>query len=138
MTGADREFVRRLGKFLVVGVSGALVNNLTLFTFYQLLRIPLVLASSVAVLVSIANNFVWNDRWTFKQRHGVVSSAMRRFARFGAASLGGLVLTTGTLWLLVNEVGLNYLVANLLAIGAGTASNFVINSRWTYGKAAEA
>ena len=137
MTGADREFIRRLGQFLVVGASGVLVNNLTLFTLYQFLRLPLVFASSVAVLLSIGNNFVWNDRWTFKQRHGALSSAMRRFARFGAASFGGLVLTTGTLWLLVNEAGLNYLVANLLAIGAGTASNFVINSRWTYGKAAD-
>ena len=135
MSGADQGFVRRLGKFLVVGASGVAVNNAALFTLYQLLRSPLIVASMVAVVLSIGNNFIWNDRWTFVQHHGAYSSAIRRFARFGLASLSGLMLTTASLWLLVNAFGLHYLVANLLAIGAGTVSNFVINSRWTYGKA---
>ena len=136
MSGADREFVRRLGKFLVVGASGMAVNNAALFTLYQLLRVPLLGASALAVALSIVNNFIWNDRWTFAQRHTTAAAAMHRFARFGLASLGGLVLTTLTLWLLVNNVGLHYLVANLIAIGAGTASNFLLNSKWTYGRAA--
>jgi dolichol-phosphate mannosyltransferase len=138
MIGADREFVRRLSKFLVVGASGVVVNNVTLFTLYQFLRFPLVLASGAAAVVAIGNNFLWNDRWTFAQQHTAMSAAIRRFARFGVASLGGLVLTTLTLWLLVNEFGLHYLIANLVAISAGTASNFLINSRWTYGKATTA
>jgi len=133
MTGADRESVRRLGKFLVVGASGVVVNNAALFTFYQLLRFPLVGASTAAVVLAIVNNFFWNDRWTFEQHPGAFSSAMRRFIRFGLASFGGLVLTTVTLWLLVTDLGLHFLVANLIAAGAGTASNYVLNSRWTYG-----
>ena len=137
MSGANQGFIRRLGKFLVVGASGVVVNNAALFTLYQILRIPLIAASIVAVALSIANNFVWNDRWTFSQPQSAFSVAIQRFARFGLASLGGLVLTTLSLWLLVNEVGLHYLVANVFAVGAGTVSNFVINSRWTYGKAIE-
>jgi putative flippase GtrA len=35
MSAADREFVQRLGKFLVVGASGVVVNNAALFTLYQ-------------------------------------------------------------------------------------------------------
>ena len=134
MSAADREFVRRLGRFLVVGASGVVVNNAALFTFYQLLRFPLVIASTVAVILSIINNFVWNDRWTFQQRHSAHSLAIRRFVRFGAASLGGLVLTTLMLWLLVNYLGVQYLVANLCAIGAGMACNFIAQSTWTYGR----
>jgi dolichol-phosphate mannosyltransferase len=133
MTGADWEFVRRLGKFLVVGASGVVVNNAALFTLYQVLRLPLVGASTAAVALSIVNNFIWNDRWTFEQHNGAFSSGMRRFARFGVASFGGLVLTTLTLWLLVNELGVHYLVANCIAAGAGAASNYLVNTRWTYG-----
>ena len=133
MTGADREFVRRLGKFLVVGASGVVVNNAALFTLYQLLRVPLVGASTAAVALSIVNNFIWNDRWTFEQQHSAFSSAMRRFVRFGVASFGGLVLTTVMLWLLVNDLGFHYLVANLIAAGAGAATNYLVNARWTYG-----
>jgi dolichol-phosphate mannosyltransferase len=132
MSAADREFVQRLGKFLVVGASGVVVNNAALFTLYELLRFPLVVASSVAVVLAVVNNFIWNDRWTFEQHDSRLSLATRRFVRFGVASFGGLLLTTLTLWLLVNELGLHYLVANLIAAGAGAASNYVVNSRWTY------
>jgi putative flippase GtrA len=31
-----------------------------------------------------------------------------------------------------NELGLHYLLANLIAAGAGAASNYLINARWTY------
>jgi dolichol-phosphate mannosyltransferase len=137
MSGADQEFVRRLGKFLVVGASGLVVNNAALFTFYQVFRVPLVLASALAVVLAIVNNFVWNDRWTFQRHDSAFWVAIRRFVRFGAASCGGLVLTTLTLWLLVNNLGFQYLVANVIAVGAGTASNFLLNTRWTYGRAVD-
>ena len=134
MSVAHRELTQRLGKFLVVGASGVVVNNAALFTFYQLLRLPLVLASCAAVALAVVNNFVWNDRWTFEQQYGPVSLAIRRFARFGVASLGGLLLTTAMLWVLVNELGLHYLVANLIAAGAAAVSNYLVNARWTYGR----
>jgi dolichol-phosphate mannosyltransferase len=137
MSATDQEHVRRLGKFLVVGASGLVVNNAALFTFYQLFRLPLVVASVVAVVLAIINNFVWNDRWTFEQHNSALSVAVRRFVRFGAASCGGLVLTTLTLWLLVNNLGFQYLLANVVAVGAGTASNFLLNTRWTYGRAVD-
>jgi dolichol-phosphate mannosyltransferase len=121
-----------MGKFLVVGASGVVVNNAALFTLYQVLRWPLVVASVVAVGLAILNNFVWNDRWTFAQHHRPVSLATRRFIRFGLASGAGLLLTTVTLWLLVNALGLHSLVANLIAAGAGAASNYLVNARWTY------
>jgi dolichol-phosphate mannosyltransferase len=138
MSAADRGFVQKMGKFLVVGASGVVVNNAALFTFYQLLRCPLLVASSAAVALAVVNNFIWNDRWTFEQHEGPLSVAMRRFVRFGVASSGGLVLTTLMLWVLVNEVGLHYLVANLIAAATGAASNYVVNARWTYGQGARA
>jgi dolichol-phosphate mannosyltransferase len=132
MSGADRELVVRLGKFLVVGGTGFAVNSAILFTLYQLLRFPLVIASFVAVTVAICNNFLWNDRWTFDQHHSPDSPLTGRLARFGLVSLGSLVLSSLALWTLVTYAGVHYLLANLIAIGAGSASNFIVNSRWTY------
>ena len=71
MSGADRELVRRLGKFPVVGASGVAVNKAALFTFYQLLRLPLVVAWTATVVLWIviaagagaASNDVVNARW---------------------------------------------------------------------------
>jgi dolichol-phosphate mannosyltransferase len=137
MSGADRELVTRLGKFLVVGGTGFVVNNIVLFALYQLLRFPLAVASISAVIVAICNNFVWNDRWTFDQPRSPVSSLAPRLARFGLVSLASLVVTSVTLWALVTYFGTHYLVANMIAVGAGSGSNFLGNLRWTYRRAAQ-
>jgi len=135
MSGANRELVSRLGKFLVVGSTGAVVNNAALYAFYQQLRLPLIMASALAVSLAIANNFVLNDRWTFSDNHQ--SATLRRFVQFGVASLGGLALTTLTLWLLVTFLNVQYVIANTIGIAVGTASNLIASMTWTWAQSGE-
>jgi dolichol-phosphate mannosyltransferase len=128
----DRELVSRLGKFLVVGCAGLIVNDAALYTFYQLLRLPLIVASTLAVTFAIGNNFILNDRWTFKgYRDGAFG---RAFVRFVVVSIGSLAINTVALWLLVTFLGLHFLLANVLGTGLGSASNFAANSSWTWGR----
>ena len=105
-----------------------LVNSLALFLLFQGVHFPLVVASILSNELAIANNFCWNDRWTFR----CTQFSLRRFARFNLVSLGGLVITTGILWILVRQLGLYYLIANLLSIALTTAWNFMANSLWTW------
>jgi putative flippase GtrA len=119
---------RALPRFLVVGSSGVLVNSMALFALYQLLGLPLLLASALAIELAIASNFVWNDRWTFGQQR----PSLGRFARFNLVSLASLLITTTTMWLLVQRLGVHYLLANLAGITLATAWNFVINFEWTW------
>jgi len=120
--------VNALPRFLVVGASGVLVNSLALYALYQLLHVPLALASPLAVEVAIVNNFVWNDRWTFRRARPTLA----RFARFNVVSMLGMLITTITIWLLVHQIGLHYLLANLAGISLATACNFAINTEWTW------
>jgi dolichol-phosphate mannosyltransferase len=120
--------MRRLGKFLLVGATGLALNTVVLVFLFQGLHLPLVVASALAVECAIANNFWWNDRWTFARRRPSVG----RFVRFNLVSLAGLTLTTATAWLLVQEVGLHYLLANLAGVGLATLANFVANAAWTW------
>ncbi len=127
----ERARLTRLGRFLVVGGTGVLVNSLSLLVLFQWAHLALVLASALAAELAIVNNFWWNDRWTFKR----TQLSWQRFARFNLVSLAGLVITTGTLWVLVRQLGVYYLTANLLGIAVATAWNFVANSLWTWGGA---
>ncbi len=127
----ERTGLTRVSKFLVVGGTGVLVNSLALLLLVQWAHLPLVLASALAAELGIVNNFYWNDCWTFRR----TQLSWSRFARFNLVSLGGLVITTGTLWVLVDHLGLYYLAANLLGITLATAWNFAINSWWTWGGA---
>lgn len=108
-----------------------LVNSLALLLLFQWVHLPLVVASVLSAELAIVNNFWWNDRWTFKR----TQLSWQRFARFNLVSLAGLVITTGTLWVLVRQLGVYYLTANLLGIAVATAWNFVANSLWTWGGA---
>lgn len=99
-----------------------------LFLLYQLAGMPFVLASALSVELAIASNFVWNDRWTFQR----TSRSLARFAKFNLVSLGGLLVTTGTAYLLVQQGGVHYLLANLAGIGLAALCNFVANVAWTW------
>ncbi len=123
----------RLAKFLVVGGTGVVLNNVALYAFYQLLRLPLVVASALAVTLAIANNYLLNDRWTFSRQ----AASLRRFLRFTLVSLVGLIVTTATLWALVTLLGVHYLVANVVGIALGTGSNFLGNLNWTWSGSGE-
>jgi putative flippase GtrA len=124
-----RPLLIRLSKFMLVGGTGVLVNNLALLILFQWVHLPLLVASVLASELAIINNFYWNDRWTFKRTR----ISLSRFARFNLVSLSGLLITTGTLWVLVTHLGLNYLLANLLGISLAMVWNFVVNSLWTWG-----
>ena len=127
----ERASLTRLGKFLVVGGTGVLVNSLALLILFQWAHLLLLVASVLSAELGIINNFYWNDRWTFKR----TQLSLRRFARFNLVSLAGLVITTGTLWVLVCHLGVYYLAANLLGIALATIWNFAANSLWTWGGA---
>jgi putative flippase GtrA len=118
----------RLSKFALVGGSGALLNTAVLVLLYQRVHLPLLVASALAVELSIVHNFVWNDRWTFAQQRW----SFQRLARFNAVSLGGLSVTAATLWTLVNYLGAPYIWANLVGIGFAMLWNFTLNSLWTW------
>ncbi len=126
----DPGLAGKLVMFLVVGGSGVVVNSVALVVLYEYLRLPLVAASALAVETAIASNFLLNDRWTFGRRR----LSIHRFGKFNAVSLGGLVITTTTLWLLVNLFNMPYLLANLLGISLSTAWNFIVNVLWTWGQ----
>ena len=104
------------------------MNSAALFVLHDLLDLSLLVSSPIAVEFAIVNNFFWNNLWTFRTQ----SAGLGRFAKFNLVSLGGLVITTIVLNLLVEYAGMFYLVANLIAIGIATGWNFVVNFFWTW------
>jgi putative flippase GtrA len=124
----------RLGRplrFGLVGISGLVVNTAVLWALVRLAGLPLLVASALASEVAILNNFMLNDRWTFRTaRPG--HSFGQRFLRFNGTALGGMALTMLVLAILTHYSPLPLLLANLLAIGSAIGWNYIANSRWTW------
>ncbi|HUX86454.1 MAG TPA: GtrA family protein [Chloroflexota bacterium] len=118
----------RLFRFGVVGVSGVVVNLVFIRLFFGQFHWTPSLAAALASEFAVVNNFFWNNWWTFGQQ----TFSPRRFVRFNVASLGGLAITTAVFTILVESLGMYYLIANLIAIGAATSWNFLASVFWTW------
>lgn len=126
--------LRRLGqplRFGVVGLSGVVVNSAVLWLLVKRLGLAVPLGSGVASEVAIISNFLLNDRWTFRATPGR-DRWWQRFLRFNGVALGGLLITAALLTLLTAYLHLALLPANLVAVGAATGWNYIVNSRWTW------
>jgi dolichol-phosphate mannosyltransferase len=120
----------RFSRFAAVGLSGVVVDMTVLWLLRGRLGWPLTAAKLVAAETAMANNFLWNDLWTFgdvarQQGHGW--NRLRRFAKFNAICAAGLALSVGLLDMQVGIFGINPYVANAVAIAVTTGWNFWMN-----------
>lgn len=119
----------RLAKFAAVGSSGILVNNVALYVFNKILRIPVYAASPAAIEISIINNFVLNDVWTFRDlRSG--PWPLRLLKYHAAVGLGSLV---NYVTVLAAHQILGIIEANTLGIFLGFVANYMVSSEFVWG-----
>ena len=118
----------QLGKFLLVGLSGYVVN-LAVFTFsIGVLNVHHIAAATLAFLVAVTNNFWWNRHWTFDAKHG---HAGFQAARFFAVSVAALVINLVVLELLVRS-GMADIPSQAIAVAVAMPFNFIGNKLWTF------
>ncbi len=124
-----QRFARPL-RFGVVGLSGIVVNSAILWVLVRELHVAVMLGSMLATEAAILSNFLLNDYWTF--RGASERPLMQRLLRFNGVALGGMAITAAILTALASYTHLHLLIANVLAVGAATGWNYVVNSRWTW------
>ena len=92
------------------------------------------IASLISIELSVINNFIWNDLWTWGDRPKSGGwGYFRRLMKYNlstsvAAVIGNLII----LAVLKEHFGWNYLLANLVGIGVGIVINYFMNDRWTF------
>ncbi|GEJ59395.1 GtrA family protein [Anaeromyxobacter diazotrophicus] len=135
----------RFARFVAVGASGVAVNLGALALLAGALRVREVVASALAIELSILWNFALNDAFTYRDRNaGASAGRAGRVLRYNAVSLVGLALQLGTFVLLrvllLKALGreslgpLRYL-AQLAGIALATLWNFTGNLRFTWRQA---
>jgi dolichol-phosphate mannosyltransferase len=126
----------RFWKFALVGISGVLVNMLTLITLVEYFDASPTIAWMVAVGVSILSNFLLNSSFTWRDiRH---SSRIHFFLR-GALAYPVAIVALGAnfavYYPLIKYVSADfpyYAIAAFLGIIAGTSTNFILSSRFVF------
>jgi putative flippase GtrA len=114
--------------FNIVGIMGAFVQLSFLSVLIKFLRFDYFTATGLAVEAAILHNFLWHERWTWAERIKTEKkNCWKRLLSFN--------LTTGAISIMQNlilmrifmdQLKLNFLYANFLAIVSCSLFNFFI------------
>ena len=122
-------------KFATVGGSGVIVNLVVL----TLLKVWLgvILANALAVELSIINNFVWNDKYTFAinsvkdgEKTNLLSK-LTRLVKYNVVSLVSLGVNEAVFYFSYSN-GIWYIWSSILAVGAAFIVNYSGSSKWAW------
>ncbi len=130
MTPLTNSWIRWV-KFNAVGGVGILVQLGVLTLLRSGLGMNYLIATAIAVEVTVLHNFLWHERFTWADRCD--GKSIHRLIRFNLTT--GLISILGNLVmmkLLAGVGGLNYFVANLLSITVCSLANFVVGDRWVF------
>jgi len=129
-----RDVMVRWLKFNLVGGIGIAVQFAALFLLKGVFHFQYLAATALAVEAAVVHNFVWHEQFTWSDRvQASWRRSLPRFARFnlttGAVSiLGNLALMK----VMVGYGGMNYLLANALAIVLCSLANFLVSEGWVF------
>jgi dolichol-phosphate mannosyltransferase len=119
----------QLVRFAAVGASGYVVNLAVFAASVHALKIDYRAAAVIAFVVSVINNFWLNRHWTFDAKH---DHPMHQGARFFAVSLVTFGVTYVVLIALVSGTGMEKVIAQAIAIAAGTPLSFIGQKLWSF------
>jgi len=127
---------RRWLKFNLVGLLGFGLQLGLLALFIHVAHCNYLLATALAVEITVIHNFLWHERFTWASRvasAGSMRARLIRFAHFnltnGAVSLGGNLLL---MHLLSGQLGLPYLASNAISVVACAVLNFLLCDGWVF------
>lgn len=121
---------QRFQRFLLVGIVGLAVNQGLLMLLAGSFAMPVVAASPLAIIASMAVTFGLNESWTWQDRGA--GRILNRAMLYGAINSGGLLINWGVLvWLDHHDI-LHYLAANLVGAGIAAIWNFGLNNAITW------
>ena len=118
-------------RFCMVGVSNAVVDlgalNLLLLLYPTRSDLTLLLYNTIAVILAIANSYLWNTRWTF---HDQATSSRRERTLFVAQALLNIAINNVVLFgltdILPTETGeWSIFSANLAKLAAMVAASSI-------------
>ena len=123
----------RVGIFTLVGVIGYGVQTVVLWLLVGRLKMAVVPATLAATEAAVLHNFLWHLGWTWADRPAGPGAIWRRLLRFNLSN-GGFSLVGGAaiMALLVDALGVHYLLANLVAVLVVSVANFLASDRFVF------
>src|SRR5688572_7990737 len=124
---------KHFAKFLLVGASGLVVNSVALWAFTELSALHYLLSAALATQVSTLWNFGLTEGWVFGKR-STERSFLTRLVSFLLMNNAMLLLRGPIMTLLVSQMGVHYVIANLVSLFAMTVLRYLLADKWIWNK----
>jgi dolichol-phosphate mannosyltransferase len=124
--------IRRVLTFMVVGLSGILVNLGTLYLVTEWVGVFYVWSGLIGVEASILTNFVLNDLITFRDIPKKRFSVANRLIRYHLITIVGTVISISILVILTEWLGLWYILSGFIGLLVAFIWNFTLNRGKTW------
>ncbi len=126
--------ILQITKFAIIGVFNFILD----FSIYwyltrtmEFMQTNYLLAHSISFLAAVTSSFLMNRAWTFRAVE-TVSSYRRQYIKFFTVSLGGLLLSSLLLYLVVSHLQIMDLIGKFLVAIVVMFWNFSLNKLWTF------
>ncbi len=125
----------RLWKFSFVGLAGAGLQLISAYLLTKYAHLRGVLAAPLAVEIAVLHNFIWHQRFTWRDRN--TNGRPQQLVRLWRFQFGnGLISIFGNTLLIycfVERLNAPILPATMAAIALCSLLNFLLADRWVYG-----
>ena len=126
--------ILRFGKFNLVGLLGAALQLAVFSLLVKNSHWPEAPAVLLAVEAAVLHNFLWHERFTWRDREAMnIRQRAVRLWRFHAGN--GLLSLTGNAaltYVFVEWLGVPAIVSAAAAIALCAPANFLLADRWVY------
>ena len=130
----DGPLARRLRRFVAVGTFAAGVQLVLLWLFVELAGLNYLVGATIAIEITIILSYVLNNAWTFErmQNTGAVEYTVG-LLKTNLVRGTAIPIQLGMLFVFVQWLGVQYLLANAVAILLSGLYRYVLDARWTWG-----
>src|SRR5689334_15898240 len=118
-------------RFLIVGLTGLVVNSAALYAFTELAGIHYVISAAIATQVSTLWNFGLTETWVFGKRQ-TERPFLQRLVSFLLINNLLLILRGPIMTFMVGRLGVHYLISNLASLFVMTLLRYLLADKWIW------
>lgn len=123
------EVLLKFIKFCAVGGSGLIIDFGLTYMCKEKIRINRYLANTIGFITAATSNYILNRIWTFESLN---RNIVNEYISFIIVSIIGLLINTGTLWILHGKMKYNFYLSKIGAVGVAILWNFFANYQYTF------
>jgi len=117
-------------RYLFVGGTATVVDMGALYVFTSILGLNYLISAAIGFVLGVTANYLMCIAWVFKSS-GKIEKEIILFVIIG---IGGLILNEVIIWLLVEEAGLYFMIAKVVAVAAVMVWNFGMRKKFVFAK----